>query len=1191
MMKKMTAVMMAGLLSMGLNAQNKEMKAYMVADAHLDTQWNWDVQSTIRDHIRNTLNQNLFLFKQYPDYIFNFEGAVKYAWMKEYYPIQYEEMKRYVAQGRWHITGSSWDANETIICSPESWLRNVLLGQTFYRKEFNTEGTDIFLPDCFGFGYTLPTLAAHCGLIGFSSQKLMWRTKPFYEGGKRYPFTIGLWQGIDGSRIMMTHGFNYAQRWEDTDLSNSENLIREIKESPLNMVYRYYGTGDIGGSPNLPSVRAVEKGIHGDGPVQVISATSDQIYKDFMPYDQHPELPVFDGELPMDVHGNGCYTSQAAMKLYNRQNEHLGDAAERAAVMADWLGEARYPSALLTSTWQRVIWHQFHDDLTGTSIPRAYEFSWNDELLALKQFSDVLTHSVSAIVRRMNTQVKGRPVIVYNNETFPVSSVAEVVLPDGRDYTVWSPEGKKVRSQVVLRDGKPVLLFDAQVPSSGIAVYDVRPSGHAKTVQSLKGRRIESSRYVLEVNEYGDIVSLLDKKANKQFVAEGRSIRLVVFDDCRSAQWPAWEIQKATLDKRPVAVSDNAEVTVEEGTMRHTIVVRKRYGDSEIVQRIHLYEGHLAERVDVENEVDWCSPNALLKTEFALGVANEEAAYDIGLGHVRRGNNKDNLFEVYAHQWTDLTDRSGSYGVTILNDSRYGWDKPDDNTLRLSLLYSPQPERAYAYQARQDFGHHVFTFSIVGHEGNLDPSKAVRCSDQLNSPLRTFFADKHKGDLGNRFSFLSVDNDQVVVRALKQAEVSDEYVVRVFETSGKKQQKAHLTFAGDIVKVVEADGTERTLKSVPFNGRSFDVDINPFGVRTYKVTLVKRDQPSVESQVLPLPYDRHCFSFNAFRSAANFEGGYSYAAELLPTEGITVGDVPFRFGERDAANGVSCRGQVLKWNSDKDYNHLYLLVASDLDDRMTEFNVGKTKQQFFVPFYSGFIGQWGHDNHTEGFLKNAEVAYVGSHRHSSGDDEPYEFTYMFRVRIDLPKGIRQITLPEDSHVVVFAATLANDQKDAEAAMPLFKTSLKENGNIAGKQSDSKLVNLLKDARIVAVSGEVNDNERATNLVDGNDNTKWCDAHQAPNYVAFDLGKPTEVKRWRITNAACEHASYITRTCLLQGRNNETEEWRTLDMFDGNRNNIVNQSFEPAVVRYVRLYVVNPTQSKDPAARIYEFELF
>lgn len=1190
MTKKISAMLMAGLLTLGASAQNKQMKAYMVSDAHLDTQWNWDVQATIRDHIRNTLEQNLFLIKHYPHYIFNFEGAVKYSWMKEYYPMEYEEMKRCVAAGRWHITGSSWDANETIICSPESWLRNILLGQTYYRKEFNTEGSDVFLPDCFGFGYTLPTLAAHCGLIGFSSQKLVWRTKPFYEDNKRYPFTIGLWQGIDGSRIMMTHGFGYGQRWSDSDLSTNPTLQREIKESPLNMVYRYYGTGDIGGSPDIASVRAVEKGINGDGSVQIISATSDQLYKDFMPYDQHPELPVFDGELPMDVHGNGCYTSQAAMKLYNRQNEHLGDAAERTAVMADWLGTARYPSALLTQTWQRMIWHQFHDDVTGTSIPRAYEFSWNDEFLAMKKFSDVLTHSVSAITRKMNTQTKGQPVAVYNNEAFPVASVAEVKVDGARDYVVMSPEGKKVRSQVINRDGRHYVLFDAEAPSTGLAIYDLRPAGKLKSVQPTSARSIESSRYALEVNEYGDIVSLIDKKANKQLVAPGKSLRLVVFDDCRSPQWPAWEIQKATLDKTPVAVHGTADITVEKGALRQTLVIKKRYGESDILQRIHLYEGNLEERIDIENEVDWRSPNALLKAEFALNVANEEATYDIGLGHVKRGNNKDHLFEVYAHQWTDLTDRSGTYGVTLLNDSRYGWDKPDDHTLRLSLLYSPKPDRGYVYQATQDYGHHVFTYSIVGHEGMLDAPKAVRRSDMLNSPLRTFFTDKHQGALGSHFSFVSTDNDQIVVRAVKQAEVSDEYVVRVYEMGGKTTQHARLTFAGEIVKAVEADGTERTRKSATFDGHSLDVDINPFGVRTYKVTLAKQTSSSSDTQVLSLPFDRHCFSFNEFRSAANFEGGYSYAAELLPDDGITVNDIPFRFGEKDAANGVSCKGNTLSWNSDKDYRHLYLLVASDQDDRMVEFTVGKTKQQKGVPYYTGFVGQWGHDNHTEGFMKDAEVAYVGSHRHSSSGDEPYEFTYMFRICVDLPKGVRQITLPNDEHVVIFAATLAYDYQDATPASQLFKTSLKE-GEKTNENAQVQPVNLLKEATIVAVSGEVNDAERAVFLVDGNENTKWCDAQQAPNYVTFDLGRPTEVKRWRLTNAACEHSSYITRTCLLQGRNSETDDWKTLDMFDGNRNNIVNRFFTPTTVRYVRLFVINPTQGSDSAARIYEFELF
>ena len=1237
---------MTTFLALGAQAQQKPMKAYLVSDAHLDTQWNWDVQATIRDYIRHTLDQNLFLLKQYPNYVFNFEGGVKYAWMKEYYPQQYEQMKKYVAQGRWHLTGSSWDACETIICSPESWLRNVLLGQTFYRQEFNTEGTDIFLPDCFGFPYTLPTLAAHCGLIGFSSQKLAWRTKPFYEGNKRYPFSVGLWQGIDGSRIMMAHGFGYGQRWNDEDLSKSSLLQREIAESPLNIVYRYYGTGDIGGSPTVASVRSVEKGIKGDGPVQVISATSDQLYKDFLPYDGHPELPVFDGELTIDLHGNGCYTSQAAMKLYNRQNEHLGDAAERTAVMADWLGTTAYPTERLTDTWRRFIWHQFHDDLTGTSIPRAYEFSWNDELLALKQFSDVLTHSASGVIGMMDTQVGGQPVVVYNNESRRVETVAEVELRDSRDYQVTGPDGRRVRSQVITRNGRSMLLFDASVPATGFAVYGISPKGKSQpaslTPSKGQGASIESSRYALTVNEYGDITSLVDKQDGRQLVAPGKSLRLVVFDDCRSEAWPAWEVQKATLDKEPVAVHDDVTLSVEKGTLRQTLVISKRYGESAIVQRIHLYEGAQADRIDFENEVDWRSLNALLKAEFALNVSNDEATYDIGLGSVRRGNNRDNSFEVYAHEWTDLTDRSGQYGVTLLNDSRYGWDKPNDNTLRLSLLYSPKPGRSYVYQARQDFGHHVFTYSLVGHQGQLKATDAVAQADRLNSPLKTFFAPRHKGTLGREFSFVSTDNESVVVRALKQAEVSDEYVVRVYEMSGKGRQTAHLTFAADIAQAVEADGTERTIGQAPFSGRQLSVDIKPYSVKTYKVKLKKGAMapkappscvPSVASDqrssaaperatiVLSLSnsksieapsgavggasgaleasrsasFNRHCFSFNAFRGEANFEGGYSYAAELLP-ERITVGGIPFVFGPKDEANGLACNGDTLLLPAGAK-GHLYLLVASDKDDRQATFTLGKTAQTVMVPYYTGFIGQWGHDGQTEGFLKDGCVAYIGGHRHSPGADEPYEFTYMFRVCLDVPTGVRQVVLPRDEHVVIFAATVADDAADVQPAAPLFKASLVGGDSVNGSSAASQQTDtpaqesLLKNAKVVAVSGEVNADEVATNLLDGNPDTKWCDAQAAPNYVVFDLGQPTAVKRWRMLNAGCEQAAWITRTCLLQGRNSNTEEWRTLDMIDGNRNNVVNRQFSETTVRYVRLYVIAPTQGFDAAARIYELEVF
>lgn len=171
-MKRILLLFLFVLISAHVFSQDSP-KAYLVSNAHFDSQWNWDVQRSIREYIPKTLDQNLFLLGTYPDYVFNFEGGIKYQWMKEYYPHQYELIKRYIREGRWHVTGSTWDATDPNIPSAESFTRNILYGQHFYRREFGVEGTDIFLPDCFGFGWTLPTIAAHSGLIGFSTQKLL----------------------------------------------------------------------------------------------------------------------------------------------------------------------------------------------------------------------------------------------------------------------------------------------------------------------------------------------------------------------------------------------------------------------------------------------------------------------------------------------------------------------------------------------------------------------------------------------------------------------------------------------------------------------------------------------------------------------------------------------------------------------------------------------------------------------------------------------------------------------------------------------------------------------------------------------------------------------------------------------------------------------------------------------------------
>ncbi|MDE5647340.1 MAG: alpha-mannosidase, partial [Muribaculaceae bacterium] len=698
-------------------ADNKTV--YAVSDSHLDTQWNWDVRTSIRDYLRYTLSQNLLHLSQHPDYIFNFEGGVKYAWMKEYYPEQYELMKQYIRQGRWHVAGSSWDANDVIVPSVESQIRNIMLGQNFFRKEFGVESTDIFLPDCFGFGRTLPTVARHCGLIGFSSQKIGWRIHPFFENDRKVPFGVGLWRGVDGDTIMMVHGYSYTHAWDGEDISHSKDLEKLADENANGIVYHYYGVGDRGGSPTIGSIRSVERGVRGDGPLKIISATSDRLYLDMLPYSSHPELPVYDDELLMDVHGNGCYTAMSVMKFYNRQNELLGDAAERAVSAAAIFARTPYPTESFTESWKRFIWHQFHDDITGTSEPPCYEISFNDELLSLKQFSDLLTDAASSISDRLNTDVSGIPILLFNPLGYETTDIVELQLEAKRrpaSAVVKDHNGRLVKAQITGYDnGKATLLIEATVPAVGFAVYDVvlKGKGADKTVPVST---IENSVYSLAFDRYGDISSIIDKRNGRQLVAEGKTVRLAMFADNVSTMWPAWEIQKETIDREPVSFGDDAEVSlVADGVLLKRVKVTKRYGDSEFTQYINLYEGALAPRIDIVNEIEWQSPASLLKAEFPLTVFNRKATYDLGLGVIERGNNVTTAYEVPAREWVDLSDED--YGVTLLSNYKYGWDKPSDNTLRLTLFHSPGVSNRYSHQERQDFGHHEFTYSIVGHSG------------------------------------------------------------------------------------------------------------------------------------------------------------------------------------------------------------------------------------------------------------------------------------------------------------------------------------------------------------------------------------------------------------------------------------------------------------------------------------------
>ena len=1173
---------------------SSQAKAYLVSNAHLDSQWNWDVQRTISDYVPKTLFRNLMLIDKYPDYVFNCEAGIKYAWMKEYHPEAFSRLRGLIAEGRWHISGSSWEASDTNVPSPESLTRNILLGQHFYQEEFGAVGTDIFLPDCFGFGLQLPAVAAHCGLIGFSTQKLQWRGMHLPGIDSKVPFEFGLWRALDGNQIMVAaNAQSYTTSFDGEDLTVSRELTEHASLNPYGISYHYYGTGDTGGSPTIGSVAAVQEAIDrqragGPGSVRIVSAASDQLFKDFLPFGDHPELPVWDKELTMDVHGTGCYTSQAAMKRFNRLNEQLADAAERSAVAADWLGRIPYPQARLNEAWRRFIWHQFHDDLTGTSIPRAYEFSWNDEMISLRQFSDVLEASVGAVASRLDTKVSGTPLVLYNPSGFPRK---EVVTIESADARIIDAKGRAVRTQK-LAEGK--VAFVAEVPPVGYVVYDIRKGKASAGRSSLKTGpdSIENAVYRLSLDANGDIRSLVDKRSGRQLVEEGKAIRLAMFTQNESFSWPAWEILKKTVDGTPAAVDGDVRISIaENGPVVASLKVERRFGDSHFTQYIRLYDGAAEDRIDIVNEVNWQGANALLKAEFPLTVSNPVARYDIGTGSIERPGNTPEQYEVYAQQWADLSEADGSYGVAILNDCKYGWDKPADNMLRLTLLHTPQPRRGYAYQARQDHGHHQFTYSIVAHDGDWRQGGVVRQAEALNQPVKAFTTTRHAGSLGRTFCFACVHGEGVAMRALKKAEDGSGYVVRVYELNGREARDVSIGFPVHIAEALELNGNEAVIGPAKSPGNELHFDIGAWGIKTFLVRLEPKPADEMEQASLKLPCRLNAATFNAFRSEGDVDGaGHSYAAELLPAH---IDQKGIRFDLQDPTGPVAVRaqGQVIEL-PEGGWNRVYLLAASSKGDTGARFLAGGQAVDVTVPDYTGFVAQWGHTGHTEGFVKEAEYAYVGTHKHSAREnkDVPYEFTYLFNIALDVPAGARSITLPVNKKVMVFAATAVKD--DVNAVTPVSDILRFALPPSPVPEMEIGKPSLLGAATPMASSGRANSRELPEFAVDDNPDTKWCDnSGRAEKFIDFDLGGVKTLTHWSVLHAASESQAYITKAFALKVRNAEDEPWRTADEVKMNTEAETDRRLPaPVEARFVRLSVTEGDQNGGHVARIYEFSV-
>jgi alpha-mannosidase len=1037
---------------------SKEKVLYTIGYAHLDTEWNWDYPTTINQYIKNTMEDNFKLFEKYPDYRFNFTGARRYNMMKEYYPESYKKVKNYVNQGKWFVSGSSVDEGEVNISSSESVLRQVLYGNLFFRREFNKESMDYMLPDCFGFVATMPSVWSHAGLLGFSTQKLTWRVAIGVP-----PFNVGLWEGPDGkSLICALNATDYTGRVVnrlDRDSTWNARLQDDINKYGLSFDYRYYGVGDVGGAPRDEDAKnAVGSLPQSDSKFKVVLTSSDQIYKDITP-EIRSKLPTYSGDLLLIEHSSGSMSSQSYMKRANRKNEALAKSSEQAAVMADWLGGAAYPFEKLNKSWDLVLGSQFHDILPGTSIPKAYEYAWNDEFIAMNGFSEVIKNSVSAISKRLDTRGDGRTLVVYN----PVAMAREDVVTAELAYNkmpvnvkVTDREGNAVPSQIISAKTNTIkVIFLAKLPSAGFAVFNVIETADKPSVSRLiiTDKSLENSFLRVKIDQNGDIASIWDKIAAREVLSKPASLQ---FQREAPSQWPSWNMDWNDRKNPPIDFmnKDVAVKVIEQGPVRVALEVTKKGRDSEITQIISLSAGDAGKVVEVRNKIDWQSKEVSLKAAFPTTMVNEFATYSLNTAAVKRTTNNEVKFEVPGRQWIDLTDRANNYGVSILEDCKYGSDKPDNSTLRLTLMYTPKAN-SYVYQGTQDWGIHDVKYGIYSHVGDWVYGKTPWQASFLNNPPLAFEVPKHEGSLGKEISLVKISTPQVDVMAVKKAEEGGYYIVRVNELYGKEANNVSITLPGKIVDAYEVNGQEKKIGSADFSDGNLNFNITRFLIRSFAVKLENTSEVSVKpvQQVAELAFNEDGISFDTKRSDGNMVDGFTLPGELIPAEIISE-DIRFVVGNKTdrQMNMVAAMGQRVGIPAGN-FNKIYILAAAT-DDTQGEFKIGNLSARINIQNWTGFVGQ--HYNRAlyfnnlkvasinPAFTKRDNIAWFASHSHSPSSNEAYRYSYLYKYEISIPKGAMTLTLPVNNKIKVFAVTFAENPNDNIIPLQLLYDDFKDN---------------------------------------------------------------------------------------------------------------------------------------------------
>jgi alpha-mannosidase len=797
---------------------------YATGHAHIDIAWLWTLGQTRRKAER-TFHNVIRLMEQFPDYHFTQSQPQLYQFIKEDQPALFESIKQKVKEKRWEPIGGMWVEADCNLSGAESLARQFLLGRTFFREHFgkHAESPILWLPDVFGYAWALPQLIQQAGLKYFMTIKIGWSQY------NRLPYDTFLWQGIDGTQIL-THfstvrdfGSIYASTYNSMANANEaigtwSNFQQKELHKELLMAYGY---GDGGGGPTREMLENIEVMKNFPALPQVRQSSVKDFFEAIAPLTESKMMPVWNGELYLEYH-RGTYTSQARNKRANRKSEFLLHDAEFLAAYASLSTNYEYPITAFQNAWQTVCLNQFHDIIPGSSIGAVYEESQQQYAQLTQDVTRLRDEALQSIATQLDADV-----ILVNATSFTQPGL--VFIPgDSRQHFT--------------RDGKPLPLQSGEAgvwvdtgeiaPYSVIALQTIMDDRPRTMVNGQTSIVILENKFIrVEFNDDGDISRIFDKQVNREVLAPNSiANQFQVFED-RPSSWDAWDIEIFYDDKMWLAEPAISIEVVESGELRQTLEIRRRILNSEYTQRISL--DHNSARLDFDTHIDWKERHILLKAAFPVEVLAPQATYEIQWGNVQRPTHRNTSwdwarFETCAHKWVDLSE--GDYGVSLLNDCKYGHDI-QNNVMRVTLLRSTTAPDPLA-----DFGEHQFKYSLYPHAGSWN-EETQREAYLLNDPIivyRSKVESQTSKQLSTLQSLVSVSSANVIIETVKRAEDGNGIIVRLYESQRKRGQ-VQVRFGFAVESAWETNLLEENESKLSIENDSIQLALRPYQIMTLRL--------------------------------------------------------------------------------------------------------------------------------------------------------------------------------------------------------------------------------------------------------------------------------------------------------------------------------------------------------------------